>query len=68
MTAEQKDEKLSLHLRRDSGNKGYLPGAEVDGVKYKKGEYSIEIHDDKLHVDTEDKRIPLDDWFKNGNK
>ncbi len=68
MIAEQKDEKLSLHLNRDADNKGYLPGAEVDGVKYKKGEYSIEIYDDKLHVDTEDKRIPLDDWFKNGDK
>jgi len=68
MIAEQKDEKLSLHLRRDSGNKGYLPGTEVDGVKYKKGEYSIEIYDDKLHVDIKDKRIPLDDWFENGNK
>lgn len=68
MIAEHKDEKLSLHLNRDADNKGYLPGAEVDGVKYKKGEYSVEIYDDKLHVDTKDKMIPLDDWLKNGNK
>ena len=68
MTAEQKDENLFLHLRKDAGNKGYLPGAEVDGVKYKKGEYSIEIYDDKLHVDTKDKMIPLNDWLKNGDK
>jgi len=68
MTAEQKDEKLFLHLRKDAGNKGYLPGTIVNGVPYKKGEYNIEIHDDKLHVVTEDKRITLDDWFKNGDK
>jgi len=67
MTAEQKDEKLRLHLRRDSDNKGYLPGY---GDKYGKGEYIIEIHDDKLHVDTKDDRILLKEWLglNNGNK
>lgn len=65
MTAEKGDIKYTFKLCRDNRNKGYLPGVEIKGRKYPKGEYSLECYDDGIFVDIKVEEIPLKDWFEN---
>jgi hypothetical protein len=65
MTAKYGEKNLIFVRSINRVYKAYLPAANIDHKAYKEGERSLTCLDDRLYIDIAEKRITIDDWFKN---
>jgi hypothetical protein len=65
MTTKYGEKSLVFVRGRNRVYKAYLPAANIDHKAYKEGERSLTCLDDRLYIDIAEKRITIDDWFKN---
>ncbi len=63
MTVEYSGARLVFVRSRGRLYKTHLPSARIDGKSYSEGERLLTCLDDKLYVNIDDARIPIEKWF-----